>query len=251
MAQEKSNRTMNFWEHLDELRSRIIRALAVFLVGFAISYFLVTDTVMQFLREPLYSVLPADQQHLYFTSLFENFLTHLKIAGASAIFGLAPYLFWEAWGFIAPGLYPKERGFVFPFIILATVFFVGGAAFAYYVLFPTAFSFFIHYGLATDQPMLTIDSYYSTALKLILLFGLAFEMPVMILLLGWLGVVDAATLRRQRRVAWVVIALFAAIFAPPDAVSMLLLIAPLLLLFEFSVVAVHWLARKRPSPSAP
>ncbi|MCC7441203.1 MAG: twin-arginine translocase subunit TatC [Bdellovibrionales bacterium] len=236
---------MSFFDHLDELRARVMRSLAVFMAGFVGCYFLVTDWVMQFLREPLYAVMPPEQQKLYFTSLFENFLTHLKIAGVAAIFVCAPFFLYQAWAFIAPGLYERERKAVVPFITAGTLLFVGGAAFAYYVLFPVGFKFFVTYGLSTDVPMLTIDAYYTTCLKLLLLFGLAFELPVFVVGLGYLGVIDARFLRENRSKAVIGITVACALFAPPDAISMLILMAPLVLLFEAAILVVAWIGSRR------
>lgn len=236
---------MSFVDHLDELRARVMRSLVVFMIGFVVSYFLFAEHVLEFLRQPLFEALPADQHKLYFTSLFENFLTHLKIAGYVSIFIFSPYFFYEVWGFIAPGLYPRERRLVLPFVSAASVFFVGGALFAYYVLFPVGFKFFVTYGGPADVPLLTIDAYYGTCLKLLLLFGLAFELPVLICLLGYLGVVDAPMLRQNRRTAIMIITVMSALFAPPDAISMLILMAPLILLYEASIWVVQWLGVRR------
>jgi sec-independent protein translocase protein TatC len=246
MAQHPNyNRTMSFFEHIDEFRIRFMRCLFVFFVGFIACYF-ISEPILEILRRPLFQVLPEDQRKLYFTSLFENFLTHLKIAGYASLFLLSPYYFHQLWAFIAPGLYPKERKWVFPFVAAATFFFVGGGAFAYYILFPVGFKYFVSYGAITDVPMLTIDSYYSTCLKLILLFGLSFELPVIICLLGFIGVIDAAFLRKHRRGAIIGITVMAALFAPPDAVSMLILGTPLVLLYEVSIWVVHFFDLKRP-----
>jgi sec-independent protein translocase protein TatC len=221
-----------------------MRCLMVFFGGFIACYF-IADPILSVLRKPLFDVMPPDQRKLYFTSLFENFMTHLKIAGYASLFVLSPYYFYELWNFIAPGLYPKERKLVIPFVAAASFFFVGGAAFAYFVLFPVGFKYFVTYGGPTDVPLLTIDSYYSTCLKLLLLFGLAFELPVLICLLGYLGLVDATTLRTQRRTAIMMITVAAAIFAPPDAVSMLILGIPLVLMYEGSIFVVQWMGIKR------
>jgi sec-independent protein translocase protein TatC len=235
---------MGFFEHLEELRSRLIKCLWVFMIGFAGCY-TVADYILGFLRRPLFAVLPADQQKLYFTSLFENFMTHLKIAGVASLFIFSPFFFYQLWAFVAPGLYPRERKLVIPFVSAATIFFAGGAAFAYFILFPVGFKFFVTYGAPSDVPLLTIDSYYTTCLKLLLLFGLAFELPVLITLFGYLGLVDSTMLRQQRRVAIVVIAVISALFAPPDAISMLILGAPLVLMYEGSIWVVHWIGLKR------
>ncbi len=235
---------MAFFDHIDELRTRAMRMAYVFVAGFIGGYFL-SDPVMEWLREPLFAVLPEDKRFLYFTNLFENFMTHLKIAGYLSIFALSPYFFWEIWNFIAPGLKHRERRLVIPFISAATFFFVGGALFAYYVLFPVGFKFFVTYGMPSDMPLLTIDAYYTTALKLMMLFGLGFELPVIISFLGALGVVDAPFLRQHRRNAIIGITIVSALFAPPDAVSMLLLMCPLIFLYESAILVVAWLGSKR------
>lgn len=236
---------MSFFEHLDELRVRVIRALYVFLGGFLLSYFLITQYIMIFLKQPLFKILPPEQHKLYFTSLFENFLTHLKVSGVVSIFILAPYFFYEVWGFISPGLYDKERKLVIPFVLIATFFFFLGGAFAYYILFPSAFHFFIFFGGENDIPLLTINDYYTTCIKLILLFGLAFEFPVILGLLGYLGVVDSKFLRENRKNAILVISVLSAMFAPPDAMSMILMIIPVYLLFELTVVFISKVENKR------
>lgn len=235
---------MSFFDHLDELRVRLMRAGAAFFVGFVVCYF-GADQILGVLRKPLFDALPPDKQKLYFTSLFENFMVHLKIAGYASIFLVSPYIFFQIWGFIAPGLYPREKRYALPFVLAATFFFVGGASFAYFGLFPVGFKYFINYGGPQDIPLLTIESYYDTCLKLLLLFGFAFEMPVLVCFLGFLGLVDAVILRAHRRTAIIIISVVAALFAPPDAVSMLILAIPLIFLYEGSIWVVHWMGLKR------
>lgn len=237
-------KNMAFFDHIDELRTRLMRCLWVFMGGFALTYWQ-AEPMLQVLRKPLFDALPPEQRKLYFTSLFENFMTHLKISGYASLFLFSPYFFFQLWGFIAPGLYPKERKYVFPFVAAATLFFIGGACFAYFALMPVGFKYFVSYGAPTDVPMLTIDSYYSTVLKLMLLFGLAFELPVIVCLLGFLGLVDATILRVQRRTAILIITVASALFAPPDAVSMIMLGTPLILLYEGSIWVVQWMGLKR------
>src|SRR5437763_16323045 len=130
MSQLNSSRIMGFWDHLEELRTRMIRCLWVFFAGFIGCYF-VADEFLQVLRKPLFDALPPDQRKLYFTNLFENFMTHLKIAGYGSLFFLSPFYFVQLWRFIEPGLYQRERKLVVPFVSAATIFFLGGACFAY------------------------------------------------------------------------------------------------------------------------
>jgi len=235
---------MGLFDHLEEVRVRLMRCLWVFFLGFLVCY-LVSDHIMAFLRAPLFAAMAEEQRKLYFTSLFENFLVHLKVSGYASLIFFSPYYFYQIWGFVSPGLYQKEQKFVIPFVSAAVIFFIAGAAFAYYALFPVGFKFFISYGSPSDVPMLTIESYYSTALKLLFLFGVAFELPVVICFLGFLGLIDAEFLRKQRRSAIIIITIVAAFIAPPDAISMLMLGCPLVLMYEGSIWVVQWLGVRR------
>jgi len=244
-AQKDTERRMAFFDHVDELRLRFMKALYAFMGGFVFCYFVSNEFVLEWLRKPLFQALPPAQQKLYFTHLFENFLVHLKIAGYSSVALISPFLFYQIWAFIAPGLRPMERKMVIPFITATAGFFIAGAGFAYYVLFPVGFKYFVSYGGPSDVALLTIDGYYSTCLKLMLLFGASFEMPVLITFLGFLGVIDAAFLRKNRRTAILIITALSALFAPPDAISMLILMGPLILMYEAAIWVVQWLQVKR------
>ena len=125
---------MTFWDHLDELRERLIKCAWVFFGGFGVSYYF-SDKILGFLRKPLFQLLPQDKQHLYYTGLFENFFVHLRISGFASLLFLSPDYFFILWGFIAPGLHAHERRKFLPFISAASVFFLLGASFAYLVLF--------------------------------------------------------------------------------------------------------------------
>lgn len=125
MTQQNFSKVMSFYEHFDELRARLMRALAVFFVGFVICYFF-ADFFLAILRKPLFDAIPPDQQKLYFTHLFENFMMHLRIAAYASVFLFSPYFFYEFWSFISPGLKPEERRMALPFIVMATLFFIGG-----------------------------------------------------------------------------------------------------------------------------
>jgi len=245
MTQPDLSKRMGFFEHIEEMRVRLFKCAVVFFVGFILSYFLFTEPVLDFLKAPLFAVLPEEQQKLYFTNLFENFLTHLKIAAYVSIALFSPFYFFQIWAFIAPGLHENEKKYALPFIVSGCFFFLLGASFAYYVLFPVAFQFFTQFGAPSDIPILTIDSYYGTCLKLMLLFGLSFEFPVLICFLGFLGIVSGEELQKHRKTAILAITIGSALFAPPDAISMLILMIPLLLMYEASILVVKKIGRRK------
>lgn len=242
-------KVMGVFDHLEELRRHIMRCLYIFVAGFVGCYFF-AEQMLEFLRRPLFAALPPEQQKLHFTSLFETFLTHLKVAGYGSLLFLSPLYFLEFWKFVSPALKPRERRYIIPFVLAGALFFVGGAAFAYFVLFPIGFKYFVQFGGPADVPLLTISSYYDTCLRLMLLFGLAFESPVVIVLLGWLGVLTPQGLREQRRTAIMGITIVSAVIAPPDAMSMLLLMAPLVIFYELAILVVGWIGTSRAPEAA-
>lgn len=229
---------MTFWDHIDELRSRVVTCLYVFFAGFILFYFL-SDRILDLLRRPLFAQLPVERQHLYYTGLFENFFVHLRIAGYASLLFFSPIYFMILWGFVAPGLHEYERKKVLPFVVAGSLFFLLGSAFAYFVLFPAGVKYFLTYGTSAEVAWLTLENYVSLVLKILFGFGLAFELPVVIVLLAKIGVLTAESLAAHRRSAIVVITVIAALIAPPDAISMLLLMVPLYLLFEGSLIVVR------------
>lgn len=234
---------MSFWNHLEELRRCILYCFYVFFSGFVVCYFL-SDYFLDFLRNPLFIHLPENRRHLYYTGLFENFFVHLQIAGYASLILLSPIYFLILWRFIAPGLYTHERKVVMPFVGASSMFFLMGSAFAYFVLFPIGVKYFLNYGTSAEVAWLTLDRYVSLVLKILFGFGLCFQLPVFIVLLVKLEILSAERLAQQRRVAIIIITALSALVAPPDAVSMLLLMAPLYLLFEGAVFAARLINKK-------
>lgn len=235
---------MPFWDHFEEMRVRLMRVVYAFLGGFFIGY-AVADPVMAWLRAPLYKALPPDQQKLYYSHVFENFLVHLKISGFVSLGIVVPYALYQLWGFISPGLRPQEKKYAVPFMLAGFSFFLGGMAFAYYVLFPIGFKYFMGYGMSDEVPLLTMDSYYMMALKLMFSFGAAFEIPVILVLLGVLGVISASTLKRYRRMAIIIVTGVSAVVAPPDAISMLMLMAVLMAMYEMAILVIGVLSKEK------
>jgi len=233
-----------FLEHLEELRQRLIRCLIAVGVAFVICY-IFSKEIFALLTIPLREALPEGSS-MIFTNLPEAFFTYLKLSFFSGIFLAFPYILYQAWLFVAPGLYAHEKRYLLPFLIFATFFFVAGAAFGYFVVFPYGFRFFL--GFSTDfiRPAPKVKEYLSFSLTLLLAFGVVFELPVFIFFLSRMGVVDHRMLARNRRYAILIIFIAAAIFTPPDVITQLMMAAPLLVLYELSVWVAKVFGRKRP-----
>lgn len=235
----EDDRSMPLWQHLDELRAALVRSLIAILIAFCVTYYY-SDFIVRFLEQPLLDILPAENQKLYFTGIADKFFIYLKVSIIAAIALASPYLFYQIWWFIAPGLKPAERKFAGPFVLFATTTFLMGVAFAYYLVIPYGYKFLIEFASDSDhQAMITIGEYFSLTLKLILAIGLVFEVPVLLVLLGKLGIIDAKILAKNRRFAFVVSSIIAAIATPsPDAFTMILVLVPLYLLYEVSIIGV-------------
>jgi sec-independent protein translocase protein TatC len=158
----------------------------------------------------------------------------------------SPVIFHQLWRFVAPGLYSHEKRVLLPFTILSTFCFLGGAAFGYFVVFPPAFRFFVGYSTSYLEPMPAVAQYFSLALRLLIAFGLAFELPIFMVLLAKIGMVDGALLARHRKYAVLFAFVIAAVVTPtPDVVNQMLMAIPLLILYEISIVAVRIFGKKR------
>lgn len=222
-----------FSEHLDELRKRLIRVFIALGIGF-IACYLFKEKLYQFLTIPLNAVLPDDSS-MIFTSLPEAFFTYLKVAFFASIIFTSPFTLYQIWKFISPGLYTSEKKYVAPFVIFSTLFFVGGSSFAYYLVFPLGFKFFIAFGTDSIKPMLSMKEYLSFSFKLLLAFGIIFELPVFMFFLGKIGLVNSKTLIAKRKYAILLVFITAALFTPPDVVTQVMMAVPLVLLYEISI----------------
>ncbi len=229
-------------EHLAELRRRLIISVAAIAAGAVLAYAFI-DPIFTLFSQPLMDVLPPDTT-LIFTSYPEAFFTYLKLAITVGIFLASPLVLYEIWAFVAPGLYPHEKRLALPFVFASTLCFVGGGVFGYFVVFPAAFNFLAHFTGDSFVLLPSVSEYFTLTVRLLLGFGLAFELPVLMVFLGLLGFIDAAMLRKNRKYAILIIFIIAAIFTPtPDVLNQILLAGPLLLLYEVSIFFV-WFVRR-------
>ncbi|MCE7886920.1 MAG: twin-arginine translocase subunit TatC [Alphaproteobacteria bacterium PRO2] len=236
---------MTLIQHLAELRKRLLRVLVIMAAGMGICYLFV-DQIYDFLVVPLaHAMGPYDSRRLIYTGLTEAFFTSLKVTFFAGVFLTFPFLLWQIWLFIAPGLYKAERKAFLPFLVATpALFFLGGAC-LYYLVLPMALPFFLSFQTTPAETALPIQlearvsEYLNLLMTLIFAFGLCFEMPVLLALMGRMGMITAETLSKQRRYAIVIIFVVAAILTPPDILSQVLLAVPLLLLYELSIILVR------------
>ncbi len=232
---------MSFLEHLDELRSRLFRIAIVFVVLLAASW-AVSDRILAFLMKPIREHLMGDGD-IIFIALTEPFMVYMKASAIAALFLSAPYILWQFWGFVAPGLYKKERRAGAVFIVLGTLFFVAGGAFGYYVALPITARWLLALG-TQFKAQLTLQSAFDFESRMLLGAGLVFEMPIVILVLSRFGIVTPAFLMRHFRIAVMVIAIGAAVITPSgDALSMAVFTLPMIGLYLLGV-GFAWLAAK-------
>ncbi|MBQ9407290.1 MAG: twin-arginine translocase subunit TatC [Desulfovibrio sp.] len=236
---------MSLMDHLSELRMRLVRCCIAVLIGF-LACWIVVEPLYNALVNPLLAVLPPGS-HAQYTTLPEGFFTRMYIAFIAGVFLMCPILFYQIWAFISPGLYEEEKRGIIPIALASAVFFAGGGAFCYWIVFPYAFAFFVSF--ATESIVVTpkISDYLDFVLKLILAFGLVFEMPLFSFFLSRMGIVTATRLRSWRRYAVLCIFIAAAILTPPDVVSQLLMAGPMIVLYEASILVAAAVGKK-PSP---
>lgn len=234
---------MPFTTHLEELRSRLIKSCLAVAAAF-LACFAIAEQIFFLLSSPLLQI-QAPGLVLIGTAVTEAFFTKMKVSFIAAIFVALPVLLWQAWQFVAPGLYEHEKRHARGFVLFGTFFFVVGGAFCYAVILQYGLGFFLYrYEALQVQPALRIGEYLSFAAKLMLAFGVAFELPVVAYFFTRIGLVDHLVLIRQFRYAIIVIAILAAILTPPDLISQILLILPLALLYGVSI-GVAYLARRK------
>lgn len=234
-------------DHLIELRKRLLRCVAALFLSGAVCYYFASE-ILGFLIEPLKDGFGDMAGKLVYTKLYEAFFVELKVAMFGAFFISFPITANQLWAFIAPGLYAKEKRALLPFLLATPVLFFGGAAFAYYLVMPTAFNFFLRFqgdaGGLQLEALPSVDSYLSLVMQFILAFGISFLLPVLVMLLNRAGIVSRQQLIGARRYFIVGAVAVAAVITPPDVLSQLMLAIPLCLLYEMTLIFI-WFTDRR------
>jgi len=237
------NEKIPFTAHLDELRKRLVYCFIAVGAGFIISYGF-KERLFQILIKPLVSAMGTGDK-LIFTGLPEAFFTYLKVAFLSGLILAVPVIIYQFWMFVAPGLYEKEKRFLIPIVFLSSFFFIGGSLFGYFIVFPFGFKFFLGFASETIQPLPSMREYLGFSSKLLLAFGLVFELPIIITFLARLGLVSVDFLKKNRKYALVLFFVGAAILTPPDIVTQIMMAFPLMLLYEISIIGARVFGRKK------
>jgi len=233
----RDSREMRFLDHLEELRRRLMKCLLSILLLSVAGYFF-ADALLDILTRPV--------DEVYFMGVTEAFSVKIKIVLLFGLFVSIPVIFFQIWQFVAPGLYSREIWMVLPLVAATSFFFIGGAVFCFYVVLPLGIKFLLGFGTAKLKPLISVEKYISFVGWMTVAFGVVFELPVVTFILGRLGLIDAAMLRRGRRYAIVGILIVAAVATPsPDVFSQLLLAGPLYSLYELSIILVAIFGKKR------
>ena len=237
---------MSFLEHLDELRKRLIASVYALVAGCVIAFFFV-GRIQAFIFVPLQQALGGEEKFI-FTKGFEPFMLMMKCGALAGLLLAAPFIIWQMWLFIAPGLYAHEKRFAIPFVLFASVFFFLGAGFSHYVAFPWTWAFFKSWENEYMRFLPNIEDAFSIYVKMVLAFGLIFQMPTVVFFLARMGVVTAGFLARNTKYAVLIIFIIAAVISPgTDIVSQALMAGPMLGLYGFSIL-VAWIFAKKKTP---
>ena len=240
-----SDDRMPLTSHLEELRRKLIIAGVSWLVAFLACYTF-AEPLFDLIASPVRSALPEGTSLVFITAT-EPFFTYLKIGALAGLLVSMPVIFWQIWSFVAPGLYQHEKRYIFPFVLASTLCFATGAFFGYQYVFPMAFKVLIEFGTGSGDlnAMLSMGSYLSLSSKLLLAFGLVFELPVVIFFLARMGIVDHKMLARNRKFALLAAFLTGAMLTPPDVFSQTALAVPFIALYEIGIIVARIFGKRR------
>ncbi len=233
-----------FTSHLEELRSRLIVCFVAVAIGFALCYGF-KEKLFQILVFPLVSVM-KEGDTLIFTGLPEAFFTYLKVSFLAGLLLSTPVILYQFWMFVAPGLYQREKKLLLPVVFLSSFFFLGGALFGYFIVFPLGFQFFLSFATDTIKPLPSMKEYLSLSSKMLLAFGVVFELPLVITFMARMGLVSVDFLKKNRKYALLIFFVAAAILTPPDVVTQIMMAGPLMLLYEISIIGARIFGKKKP-----
>ncbi len=239
---------MTLMEHLSELRTRLVRSFIAIGLAFIVCYTFAEQLFAE-LCKPLIAALPEGSK-LIFTALPEAFFVYVQVGLLAAVFVASPFLFYQIWSFISPGLYDEEKKYMIPMAVISAGFFIAGASFCFFMVFPYAFTFFVGFASEDIAAMPSLSEYLSFAMKLLIAFGLIFEMPLFTFFLARMGIVTAALMRKARKYAVLCSFIIAAILTPPDVISQLLMAFPMMLLYEMSIGVAALFGRKKKQEEA-
>ncbi len=240
---KKTPDNMTFLEHLDELRKRLLISFITIIVT-AIPAWIYHKEIYNILALPVTPFLPEGES-LAYTRLPDPFMTYIKVSILAAIFVASPVIFFQFWKFVAPGLYQREKKYVIPFVLFTTLFFAAGGLFAYFIVFPIACRFFLSMGEGF-RAVITINDYFSLALKVILGIALVFEMPTLVFFLSRMGLITAKWMAKKFKYAVLVVFIIAAIITPtPDPITQSIIAVPMLALYGISILIAFFSEKRK------
>jgi sec-independent protein translocase protein TatC len=239
----REDEKLPFTAHLEELRKRLIVCFIAVGAGFLLSFGF-KERLFNILVQPLIKVMQEGETLIY-TGLPEAFFTYLKVAFLTGILAASPVILYEFWMFVAPGLYQKERRLLGPVVVLSSLFFIGGALFGYLLVFPWGFKFFLGFATDTIRPLPSMREYFGFSAKLLLAFGLVFELPLVLTFLARLGIISVEFLKKNRKYAILLFFVGAAILTPPDVITQIMMAVPLMVLYEISIIGAKLFGRQK------
>lgn len=239
----QGGKVMPLFEHLSELRTRLVRSLVGVLVIFLLCFGF-AEHIINFLTTPLESALPPEVNKLHFTGPLDVFIINIKVGVLCGIILGCPIWLFQFWKFFEPALYPRERKYILPFTFASVALFFAGVAFSFLLILPMALEFLIGMGMQVGEPIITIKDYFSLLTILIFGFGIIFETPLILVLLAFLDLVSAKDLQNYRKFVLVGIMVVGALMTPPDPISQIAMAVPVYIMYEIAILIIRTLEKK-------